>query len=187
MGAKQGLPHDSVYAFAQDRRGFLWIATFGGLSRYDGYRLHNYFHDAANPLSLSDNNIRLLLPAADGGLWIATGNVEVISYDPSTDSFHPLPNLPVIVESAWYETTWFLLLKIVAAFAVLFLAVRLRTAVIRKRQMELETEAASRTAELAKKQAELVMTNERLAELATRDPLTAFSTGDNFLPWRKKR
>src|SRR5580698_6489265 len=73
MGTKQGLPHDSVYGFAQDSRGFLWIATFGGLSRYDGYQLRNYIHDEANPSSLPDNNIRLLLPALNGGLWIATG------------------------------------------------------------------------------------------------------------------
>jgi len=94
MGSKQGLPHDSVYGFAQDSRGLLWIATFGGLSRYDGYRLHNYLHDEHTPSSLPDNNIRLLLPAANGSLWIATGNAGVITYDPAVDAFHPLPNLP---------------------------------------------------------------------------------------------
>lgn len=94
MGTKQGLPHDSVYGFTQDSRGFLWIATFGGLSRYDGYHLRNYVHEEGEPSSLPDNNIRLLLPAAHGGLWIATGNAGVIIYDPAADSFHPLPNLP---------------------------------------------------------------------------------------------
>jgi diguanylate cyclase (GGDEF)-like protein len=94
MGAKQGLPHDSVYGITQDSRGLLWIATFGGLSRYDGYRLHNYTHDEHYPSSLPDNNIRVILPAANGGLWIATGNAGVISYDPATDTFHPLPHLP---------------------------------------------------------------------------------------------
>jgi len=100
MGTAQGLPHDSVYGFAQDSRGFLWIATFGGLSRYDGYRLRNYTHDSHNPASLPDNNIRLLLPRANGGLWIATGNAGVITYDPDTDSFHPLPNLPASLKSS---------------------------------------------------------------------------------------
>jgi len=100
MGTKQGLPHDSVYGFAQDSRGFLWIATFGGLSRYDGYQLRNYIHDEANPSSLPDNNIRLLLPALNGGLWIATGNAGVITYDPANDTFHPLPNLPPQLRSS---------------------------------------------------------------------------------------
>ncbi|HEY9127426.1 MAG TPA: two-component regulator propeller domain-containing protein, partial [Acidobacteriaceae bacterium] len=100
MGTAQGLPHDSVYGFAQDSRGFLWIATFGGLSRYDGYRLRNYIHAAHDPSSLPDNNIRLLLPRANGGLWIATGNAGVITYDPDTDSFHRLPNLPASLHSS---------------------------------------------------------------------------------------
>jgi ligand-binding sensor domain-containing protein len=94
MGVKQGLPHDSVYGMTQDKRGFLWIATFGGLARFDGYQLRNYLHDPSNPSSLPDNNIRLVLPRASGGLWIATGNAGVISYNSETDSFHPLPHLP---------------------------------------------------------------------------------------------
>lgn len=94
MGVKQGLPHDSVYGFAQDGSGFLWIGTFGGLSRFDGYQLKTYLHDPKNPASLPDNNIRLLLARSNGGLWIATGNAGVISYDPWTDSFHRLPKLP---------------------------------------------------------------------------------------------
>lgn len=100
LGAKQGLPHDSVYGFAQDKRGFLWIATFGGLSRYDGYRLHNYVHDTRTPSSLPDNNTRLLLPTPDGGLWIATGNAGVVQYDAATDSFHPLPNVPAALRNS---------------------------------------------------------------------------------------
>jgi diguanylate cyclase (GGDEF)-like protein len=98
MGAKQGLPHDSVYGITQDTRGFLWIATFGGLSRYDGYQLRNYVHDEHDPSSLPDNNIRVILPAANGGLWIATGNSGVVTYDPATDAFHPLPNLPTVLQ-----------------------------------------------------------------------------------------
>ena len=100
MGAKQGLPHDSVYGFAQDGRGFLWIATFGGLSRFDGYRLRNYIHDPENPASLPDNNIRWLLPASNGGLWVATGNAGVVLYDPAADGFRPLPNLPASLRNS---------------------------------------------------------------------------------------
>src|SRR5436190_23415053 len=70
LGAREGLPHDSVYAFTQDSAGYLWIATFGGLARFDGYRMRAYTHDPNNPASIPDNNIRVLLPAEDGRLWI---------------------------------------------------------------------------------------------------------------------
>jgi diguanylate cyclase (GGDEF)-like protein len=76
---------------------------------------------------------------------------------------------------------WFLVLKILAAFAVFFLVVRLRTAVIHKRQAELERDVASRTAQLARKQEELVLANERLADLAALDPLTGIFNRRHFL------
>jgi len=62
LNTRDELPHQSVYGFTQDTTGFMWIATYGGLSRFDGYRLINYTHDPARPESLRDNNIRVLLP-----------------------------------------------------------------------------------------------------------------------------
>src|ERR1700722_9301025 len=37
-----GLPTPMVMAFAEDGDGFLWVATQGGLARWDGYRFRNY-------------------------------------------------------------------------------------------------------------------------------------------------
>jgi signal transduction histidine kinase/ligand-binding sensor domain-containing protein len=39
VGLEQGLPSLSVFAIAQDRRGFLWFGTTQGLCRYDGYNV----------------------------------------------------------------------------------------------------------------------------------------------------
>ena len=38
----QGLAHNHVQAIHQDSHGYIWIATFEGLSRFDGYRFTNY-------------------------------------------------------------------------------------------------------------------------------------------------
>src|SRR5262245_59196594 len=100
LGARQGLPHDSVYGFTPDSAGFLWIATFGGLARFDGYRMRAYIHDDNDPASLPDNNIRVLLPGEDGKLWLGTGNAGVIQYDPRSDSFRPIPNLPQVLSKS---------------------------------------------------------------------------------------
>ena len=94
LGARQGLPHDSVYAITQDSAGYLWIATFGGLARFDGYRMRAYTHDPNNPASLPDNNIRVLSRPRTGKLWIGPAAPPVIQYDPAADSFQPIPNLP---------------------------------------------------------------------------------------------
>jgi ligand-binding sensor domain-containing protein len=42
MTEEQGLSQNFVYGLNQDDRGFLWIGTGTGLSRYDGYELKNF-------------------------------------------------------------------------------------------------------------------------------------------------
>ncbi len=39
---EDGLPQSQVRAITQDSLGFLWIATLGGISRYDGYTFENF-------------------------------------------------------------------------------------------------------------------------------------------------
>lgn len=40
-----GLSYDSVREIYQDSRGYMWIGTYKGLSRYDGTRFKNYSRD----------------------------------------------------------------------------------------------------------------------------------------------
>ena len=56
----------------QDRQGFLWFATEGGLNQYDGYQFTVYQHDTDNPGSLSANLIFTFFEDRDGILWIGT-------------------------------------------------------------------------------------------------------------------
>jgi len=42
IGQPDGLLDNKVAAFAQDRRGFMWIGSYNGLQRYDGIRFLNY-------------------------------------------------------------------------------------------------------------------------------------------------
>jgi hypothetical protein len=37
LGTEDGLSEGYVYAIHQDKKGFIWIGTHGGLNRYDGY------------------------------------------------------------------------------------------------------------------------------------------------------
>ena len=67
-----GLSHNSVYAIAQDRAGFLWFGTADGLNRYDGYEVRVFRHDPQDSTSLSNSLIRAILPDPERDLWIAT-------------------------------------------------------------------------------------------------------------------
>ncbi len=50
---------------AVDSSGFLWIATWDGLSRYDGYSFKNYYHKTDDSLSLPYFSVLNIL--VDGG------------------------------------------------------------------------------------------------------------------------
>jgi ligand-binding sensor domain-containing protein/signal transduction histidine kinase len=56
---------------AQDARGVVWTATYGGgLDRLDGQRFTHFRHDPKNPDSLADDAISSLVPDPKKGLWI---------------------------------------------------------------------------------------------------------------------
>jgi len=67
---EQGLPQNSVNAMVQDRQGYLWIGTFGGLARFDGERF-TVFNSADTP-GLASGRILSLHESRSGELWIGT-------------------------------------------------------------------------------------------------------------------
>jgi signal transduction histidine kinase/streptogramin lyase len=69
-----GLPQAQVLAIRQDRFGYMWFATYGGLSRFNGREFHTYTReDGLTSNSVfdvaEDRNGRLLV-ATSGGLCI---------------------------------------------------------------------------------------------------------------------
>jgi len=76
--AEDGLPEETVQAFAQTSDHFLWIGTTGGLVRFDGAQFVVFDRD--NTPALHENSIFCLLAATDGTLWIGTEGGGVVSY-----------------------------------------------------------------------------------------------------------
>lgn len=78
-----GLSYDSVREIYQDSRGYMWIGTYKGLSRYDGTRFKNYSRDE---LGGASDFINVICEDDSGNLWIGTDNGVVI-YDYKEDVF----------------------------------------------------------------------------------------------------
>ncbi len=76
--AEDGLPEETVQAFAQTADHFLWIGLTGGLVRFDGAQFVVFNRD--NTPALHENSIFCLLAARDGTLWIGTEGGGVVSY-----------------------------------------------------------------------------------------------------------
>src|SRR4051794_2005353 len=66
--ADDGLAGDEINTILQDSRGFLWIGTNTGLSRFDGSRFVSY--DSRQ--GLPSPRVTALLETADGGLLVGT-------------------------------------------------------------------------------------------------------------------
>ena len=81
------VPAHLCTALAQDRDGFLWIGTQGGLVRYDGYSFHVFQASPDDPHSLGGSYVRTLLAAADGRVWAGTFSGGVSVYHPATERF----------------------------------------------------------------------------------------------------
>jgi len=65
---EQGLPQNNINSIVQSRDGYLWLATFGGLVRFDGVRFKVF--DSANTAQLQNNRITALFEDVNGVMWI---------------------------------------------------------------------------------------------------------------------
>jgi len=86
LTSAQELPYQQVEALLQDSRGYIWIGSRRGLSRYDGYCLKNYFHSDSNPNSLKGNFVKNLFLDHQGRMWVCTES-GLCRYRPLTDDF----------------------------------------------------------------------------------------------------
>jgi diguanylate cyclase (GGDEF)-like protein len=87
----QGLPNAIATALAEDGRGFLWIGSPGGLSRWDGYRFRVYQADPQREGALPDSYVQALHGDAKGRLWVGTTSAGLLRHDPATDRFVRYP------------------------------------------------------------------------------------------------
>jgi PAS domain S-box-containing protein len=103
--ARDGLASNWVRSILRDRRGFLWVGTQNGLSRYDGvsFRSYEYVPGQAGGLPFpvagvlhEDHQGRLWV----GSSWSASGMAR---YDWETDTFVPFPPEPGGLGSARVE------------------------------------------------------------------------------------
>ena len=70
----------------QDSYGFLWIGTWNGLDRYDGYEFKVYKHETGDNNSIGDNRVIKVTEDKDHNLWIAQYN-GISRFDRYTGTF----------------------------------------------------------------------------------------------------
>jgi ligand-binding sensor domain-containing protein len=74
--SKDGLAGSTVYSMVQDKDGFMWFGTEGGLSRFDGTHFKNFGRQDGLP----DNEIIKVFADSKGRIWVVPFNKSVCYY-----------------------------------------------------------------------------------------------------------
>lgn len=92
-----GLPVNNVRDILQTSDGYLWVATFDGLVRFDGHRFKVF--NASNTPGLATNRIVELHEGPGGELWLATENNAVVRYASEVfTSFEEVDNQTIVAQ-----------------------------------------------------------------------------------------
>lgn len=86
LGMQDGFSNSRANVVIQDRNGYIWVGTWNGLNRYDGYSCMSYqpgYHDSS---SVANREITELLEDSQGHIWIGT-SFGLSRLDPQTGQF----------------------------------------------------------------------------------------------------
>lgn len=75
-----------ITSIVQDPKGFIWIGTYYGLFRYDGYQFSSYRNAFQDANSISSNTVNSVIKTAAGEIWVAT-SLGLNRYDREKDAF----------------------------------------------------------------------------------------------------
>ncbi len=99
------LLQSSINCILQDRDGFIWVGTWSGLIRYDGYNT-TIFHSEDLPGKIRSNKILEVYEDRNGFLWIGTHMGGLFRYDKNKNYFEHFVNDPGDITSLSNNNVW---------------------------------------------------------------------------------
>ena len=72
LSLQDGFSSSRANDIIQDKNGYIWIGTWNGLNRYDGYEVKEYIPDFRDSTTLSNREVVSLLEGSNDNIWIGT-------------------------------------------------------------------------------------------------------------------
>ena len=91
--SEDGLSINGVTKLLQDKKGFIWLGTFNGLNRYDGYTFKIFLPEPGNSKSISHHSLSALVQDNNGYIWCGTKD-GLNRFDWRTEKFAKFKNNP---------------------------------------------------------------------------------------------
>lgn len=96
LTTKEGLTDNYAHytkTLYKDDFGYVWITTYSGLNRYDGYEITRFNQVTVSPNDLPVKRLSTITGDKNGNLWLGTDINEVIFYDRKDETFTKLSEL----------------------------------------------------------------------------------------------
>ncbi len=81
-----GLSHNNVAQVFVDSHGFVWICTWYGVSRFDGYDFKNYYGQRGEQ-GISNSRFTSVMESSDSSLWFTTYDSHFYRFNRNTEQF----------------------------------------------------------------------------------------------------
>ncbi len=92
MDSNDGLSNNWVLCMHQDRSGFIWLGTMGGLNRYDGYGFRTIKTASSNHDGLYNQRITDITEDNHGNLWLQSFGGMFHRYNMASETIHHFPD-----------------------------------------------------------------------------------------------
>lgn len=86
-GTDNGLPQNSIMNIIQDRKGFIWMSTWDGLCKFDGYNFFSYRLVSDGPNQVRSNRIDFIGEDNYGYIWTLPYDKDPQRFDPRLEKF----------------------------------------------------------------------------------------------------
>lgn len=94
-----GLAHNMNKNIVQDDQGYIWLATWNGINKFDGYTFRNFKSYPNDKVKLNNNRIEGLTLNSAGNFWVITYGQQLFLFNRKTEAFEnifPEKQQPVI-------------------------------------------------------------------------------------------
>ncbi len=81
VSALDGIGHSHISNAITDKTGFLWLATWNGLARYDGNNIHWFKPIMLSEGTIDSNRIYNVKPCGDDRLWCVSSDNQLFTFD----------------------------------------------------------------------------------------------------------
>lgn len=98
----EGLSHTDANDIIQDKYGYIWVATYFGISRYDGYSVKRFYNTNLPINNAFKNRVRSICTDDTGRIWLGTED-GLQCFDPKTERYLDFDHLTKYVAPPFNE------------------------------------------------------------------------------------